>query len=80
MGGKACWCGDGQAPVSVTHAYYVREALELPLDVLIYKSGSFDLSNRHDVTNEDSNFRALGEAWSQGLREAFAQLPDVEWE
>ncbi|MGB2247500.1 MAG: peptidase [Alcanivorax sediminis] len=52
----------------------------LPLDVLIYKSDSFDLSNHHDVTNEDSGFRALGEAWSQGLREAFAKLPDVEWE
>lgn len=52
----------------------------LPLDVLIYDTDSFDLSNHHDVTDQDSHFRALGEAWSQGLREAFAQLPDVEWE
>ena len=51
----------------------------LPLDVLIYDTQSFSLANHHDVTDMDANFRALGDAWSQGLREAFAELPDMEW-
>ena len=52
----------------------------LPLDVLIYDCDSFSLANHHDVTEHDVHFRALGEAWSHGLRDAFAQIPDVEWE
>ncbi len=51
----------------------------LPLDVLIYDTNSYSLANHHDVTDQNEHFHALGEAWSQGLREAFARLPDVEW-
>ncbi len=51
----------------------------LPLDVLIYPQDSFSLANHHNVTENDPEFRALGEAWSQGLRDAFAQLPDMQW-
>lgn len=51
----------------------------LPLDVLLYQKDSLSLNNHHNVTENDANFRALGEAWSQGLREAFSCLPDVQW-
>ena len=51
----------------------------LPLDLLIYQKDGFSADNHHDVTDQNSDFRALGEAWSQGLREAFSQLPDMNW-
>jgi putative proteasome-type protease len=51
----------------------------LPLDLLIYAKNSFCADNHHDVTEQNSDFGALGEAWSQGLRQAFSQLPDMEW-
>lgn len=51
----------------------------LPLDLLIYAKNSFSADNHHDVTEQNSDFGALGEAWSQGLRQAFSQLPDMDW-
>ncbi|MCG8438853.1 MAG: proteasome-type protease [Pseudomonadales bacterium] len=51
----------------------------LPLDVLIYERNSFGGGRHHDVTSDNDSFRSLGDAWSQGLREAFAKLPDMEW-
>lgn len=51
----------------------------LPLDVLLYEKDSLCLNNHHNVTENDMHFLALGEAWSQGLREAFSCLPDMQW-
>lgn len=51
----------------------------LPLDVLSYSAGSFSDAEHYNVDEQHEGFRALGEAWSQGLRDVFQQLPAMRW-
>lgn len=51
----------------------------LPLDVLSYPAGSFSDAEHYNVDEQHEGFRALGEAWSQGLRDVFQKLPAMRW-
>ncbi|EKF75063.1 proteasome-type protease [Alcanivorax hongdengensis A-11-3] len=51
----------------------------LPLDVLLYDRNSFCTARQFDITEDNVYFRALGEAWSVGLRQAFSELPEMDW-
>jgi len=50
-----------------------------PIEVLIYESGSFDIS-RHYVFRADSDYlKQLNRVWDQNLRDAFDKLPPIAW-
>mgnify|MGYP002527975392 FL=1 len=51
----------------------------LPLDVLRYHRDSYTDEHQFNVDEHHQSFHALGEAWSQGLRNLFHTLPDMEW-
>ncbi|WP_148714626.1 proteasome-type protease [Chitinolyticbacter meiyuanensis] len=51
----------------------------LPIDLLTYRRDSHTPSLSYRVTEQDSYFAGIREAWSTGLRQAFATLPDADW-
>jgi putative proteasome-type protease len=51
-----------------------------PVELLIYSANVLD-GGRHLLFSEDHPYyRALGEAWNEGLRQALNNLPPFEWE
>jgi putative proteasome-type protease len=51
-----------------------------PVELLIYHANMLD-GGRHLVFSEDHPYyRALGDAWNEGLRQALNNLPPFEWE
>ncbi len=51
----------------------------LPLDVLIYRNETMDDRQHFNLDAKHEGFRLLGEAWSQGIRQLFLELPDMQW-
>ena len=51
-----------------------------PVELLIYSANALD-GGRHLLFSEDNTyFRALNDAWNEGLRQALNNLPPFEWE
>jgi putative proteasome-type protease len=51
-----------------------------PVELLIYNNNALD-GGRHMTLDEDNPYyRALGDAWNEGLRQALNSLPPFEWE
>ena len=51
-----------------------------PVELLLYHTNNLD-SGRHLLLSEDHPYyRALGDAWNEGLRQALNNLPAFEWE
>ncbi|KAB2325691.1 peptidase [Betaproteobacteria bacterium SCN1] len=51
-----------------------------PVELLLYTANSLD-GGRHLLLGEDHPYyRALGDAWNEGLRQALNNLPAFEWE
>ena len=51
-----------------------------PIELLLYANGAFTESRHMSLSENDSYYRALSEAWSEGLRRALNNLPPFEWE
>ena len=51
-----------------------------PIELLIYSSHTLDGGRRLVFKEDDPYYRALGDAWNEGLRQALNQLPAFEWE
>lgn len=51
----------------------------MPIDLICYQQGSLEVSMRRRFDPGDSYFDTLGENWTQGTREVFRQLPDLNW-
>jgi putative proteasome-type protease len=51
-----------------------------PVELLIYSANSLDGGRRLLLTEDHPYYRALGEAWNEGLRQALNGLPPFEWE
>ena len=51
----------------------------LPLDLLVYETGSLQLRLQRRITEEDPYFHDLRERWSGALREAYRQMPSPDW-
>lgn len=47
----------------------------LPLDTLIYRSGSLSAVEQHRITEKDAYFNSIRQAWSEGLQNTFLALP-----
>jgi putative proteasome-type protease len=51
-----------------------------PVELLIYSANALD-GGRHLLFSEDDPYyRALGDAWNEGLRQALNNLPPFDWE
>ena len=51
----------------------------MPIDLLCYRRDSLEVRMRRRFDAEDEYFRKLGRQWSEGTRQVFSRLPDLEW-
>jgi putative proteasome-type protease len=51
----------------------------MPIDLICYERDSLRVSMRRRFEHHDAYFSALSNAWSEGTRRVFAQLPDLSW-
>ena len=51
-----------------------------PVELLIYSTNALDEGRRLLFTEDHPYYRALGDAWNEGLRQALNGLPPFEWE
>ncbi|ACZ75263.1 proteasome-type protease [Dickeya zeae] len=63
------------ALISIDSTLRSNLSVGLPLDVMIYRAGSFDISEQHRITENDPYFATIRKAWSEGLLNTFRQLP-----
>jgi putative proteasome-type protease len=51
----------------------------MPIDLVCYERDSLLIRHRHRFQEGDPYFKALSAGWSAGVREAFRNLPELEW-
>jgi putative proteasome-type protease len=51
-----------------------------PVELLIYSANALDGGRRLLFSEDHPYYRALGDAWNEGLRQALNSLPPFEWE
>ncbi|MGB8338473.1 MAG: proteasome-type protease [Burkholderiales bacterium] len=51
----------------------------LPIDMACYNRDSLQLTSRHRFDEQDPYMLRLRQSWGEGVRRAFAQLPNPEW-
>ena len=51
-----------------------------PVELLIYQTDALDGGRRLEFQEDDPYYRALGDAWNEGLRQTLNSLPPFEWE
>ncbi len=51
-----------------------------PVELLIYTTDALDGGRRLSLAEDHPYYRALGDAWNEGLRQALNGLPPFEWE
>lgn len=51
-----------------------------PVELLIYRADALDGGRRLSLADDHPYYRALCDAWNEGLRQALNNLPPFEWE
>lgn len=51
----------------------------LPIDLLVYETGSLKVALQRRIHETDPYFQMVHHQWGEGLRRVFAQLPDPDW-
>lgn len=51
-----------------------------PVELLIYHANTLDAGRHLEFHEDHPYYRALGDAWNEGLRQALNNLPPFEWE
>jgi putative proteasome-type protease len=51
----------------------------LPIDLVSYRNGSFELQLQQHIGPDDAYFSQISRRWSEGLRGVFASLPNPDW-
>ena len=51
----------------------------LPIDLLVYETGSLKVRLQRRIQEFDPYFQLIHHQWGEGLRRVFAQLPDPDW-
>mgnify|MGYP001171554592 FL=1 len=54
-------------------------SVDLPVDVLVYRSNKFTIDCSHRVAKDDPYFLAVRKHWGEGLRKVFAEIPNPDW-
>ncbi|MFJ1387876.1 peptidase, partial [Klebsiella pneumoniae] len=63
------------ALISIDSTLRSNLSVGLPLDTLLYRSGSFSSAGQHRITDSDPYFNRIRKAWSEGLLHTFQTLP-----
>lgn len=51
----------------------------MPIDLICYEAGSLELRMRRRFDEGDPYFTALSRQWSEGVRQVFSRLPNLDW-
>ncbi|MFO1324370.1 MAG: peptidase [Burkholderiales bacterium] len=51
----------------------------MPIDLLCYERDSLEVRMRCRLDPDDAYFTALSREWSEGTRQVFRQLPELQW-
>ena len=51
----------------------------MPIDLICYERDSIEVRMRRRFDEGDAYFRALGKQWSEGTRQVFSRLPNLDW-
>jgi putative proteasome-type protease len=51
----------------------------MPIDLICYERDSLEVQMRRRFDHGDAYFTALGHQWSEGTRQVFRQLPELQW-
>jgi putative proteasome-type protease len=51
----------------------------MPIDLISYEADSLELRMRRRFDEGDSYFTALSRQWSEGVRQVFSRLPNLDW-
>jgi putative proteasome-type protease len=51
----------------------------MPIDLICYKRDSLEVRMRRRFDEGDGYFSVLGKQWSEGTREVFSRLPNLDW-
>ena len=52
----------------------------MPIDLLCYEKNALRVTKTRRFEERDDYMRGLRDQWSEGLRKAFAQLPNFDWQ
>jgi putative proteasome-type protease len=51
----------------------------MPIDLICYERDSLEVAKRRRFDQDDGYFSALSHDWSEGIREVFRRLPELDW-
>ena len=51
----------------------------MPIDMTCYDRDSLQIGRSHRFDDRDPYMQSLRQTWGEGVRRAFAQLPNIEW-
>ena len=51
----------------------------MPIDLICYQSDSLEVRMRRRFDEGDAYFSALGQQWTEGTRQVFSRLPNLDW-
>jgi putative proteasome-type protease len=51
----------------------------MPIDLVCYERGTLEVRRRRRFEQGDPYFSSLSKEWSEGVRNVFKQLPELEW-
>jgi putative proteasome-type protease len=51
----------------------------MPIDLICYQRDSLEVRMRRRFDEGDAYFSALGKQWTEGTRQVFSQLPNLDW-
>jgi len=51
----------------------------MPIDLICYQSDSLEIRMRRRFDEGDAYFSALGQQWTEGTRQVFSRLPNLDW-
>jgi putative proteasome-type protease len=51
----------------------------MPIDLICYQSDSFEVRMRRRFDEGDGYFSTLGKQWTEGTRQVFSGLPNLDW-
>jgi putative proteasome-type protease len=51
----------------------------MPIDLICYERDSLEVKMRHRFDDGDAYFTALSKQWSEGVRQVFSRLPNLDW-
>lgn len=54
-------------------------SVDLPVDVLVYRSDNLSINCRHRISENDPYFLSIRQHWGEGLRRVFAEIPVPDW-